>query len=496
MRPWSSCFERSWRGFRRPCTWTGGIQAGLCTLSFATLFALPAGAMPSGIATPNCNGCHEGEPYQGEVALIPGATLIPGEKGEFTLRITEQNMEVAGYFVTSSLGTWTAGPGNRTSGDGIVHSMPVAATNGVAEATFSWTPPTEPGGADFGVYVIAANDDRTPMGDRPASAIFSYVWGCDGVDLYEDIDGDGFGSETGAWSLGCEAREGWSAQVGDCNDLWASIHPGAAETADGRDEDCNGEIDDGIVITTWYIDEDQDGFGYGAGVDSDVAPVGYVGNRGDCDDEDPEISPAALEVCDGRDNDCNQQLDDGKGVSVTCGVGLCGRTLEVCDHECTPGSPTPEMCNGLDDDCDGEIDEAVTCPDGMQCVEYTCVVVGAAPAASEGNQTASTEAPPSSSAVASSEPATSAGVPETRPNSSPLEQQEAGVQPSDSSTNEAATGSTPSGQTHAASGCVLAAGRRHNRSTVLPGVGVVGVALVLFHRRRRGALDRSGSSWL
>ena len=63
------------------------------------------------------------------------------------------------------------------------------------------------------------------------------------------------------------------------------------------------------------------------------------------------------ELCDGIDNDCNDQVDEGFG-SITCGQGICQVTVEACvDGEpqpCIPGDPNPtEACDGFDDDCDG-----------------------------------------------------------------------------------------------------------------------------------------------
>ncbi len=73
------------------------------------------------------------------------------------------------------------------------------------------------------------------------------------------------------------------------------------------------------------------------------------------------------ETCNGLDDDCNGQVDEG-AQSETCGVGACARTTLTCEggvpQTCVPGDPTTETCNGIDDDCDGEIDEGCECLDG------------------------------------------------------------------------------------------------------------------------------------
>jgi len=70
----------------------------------------------------------------------------------------------------------------------------------------------------------------------------------------------------------------------------------------------------------------------------------------------------ALEVCNGKDDDCDGDVDEGL-APVSCGVGGCRRSVAACvagmPQTCTPGEPRAETCNGVDDDCDGAVDDGV-----------------------------------------------------------------------------------------------------------------------------------------
>ncbi|MRG91439.1 MopE-related protein [Polyangium spumosum] len=83
-----------------------------------------------------------------------------------------------------------------------------------------------------------------------------------------------------------------------------------------------------------------------------------------------EVLPSPAEVCDGKDDDCNGQVDDAI-PQITCGLGACSVTVDGCSEgdvpECAP-LPAPsrtETCDGSDDNCDGQIDEGCTCVDGQ-----------------------------------------------------------------------------------------------------------------------------------
>jgi hypothetical protein len=139
----------------------------------------------------------------------------------------------------------------------------------------------------------------------------------------------------------------------DCADTNADVHPGAEESCNSIDDDCNGRVDDG-VFESWYPDGDGDGFGSALGVvQSCLQPADYVADSTDCDDSDAESFPGAVELCsDPVDRNCDGifafEDNDGDGVPA----------CEDCDDGDSSRFPGEvERCDGIDQDCDGFVDE-------------------------------------------------------------------------------------------------------------------------------------------
>ncbi len=137
---------------------------------------------------------------------------------------------------------------------------------------------------------------------------------------YLDSDGDGYGLDT-VTLVQCEQPSGYVLGSGDCDDGAASIHPGASESCNDADDDCDGSVDEGPPSDagSWYEDSDGDGYGQlGTSTTSCDQPSGHVSNNSDCDDDDAAVSPAATETCDGVDNDCDGTTDpSGTATFVT-----------------------------------------------------------------------------------------------------------------------------------------------------------------------------------
>ncbi len=155
------------------------------------------------------------------------------------------------------------------------------------------------------------------------------------------------------------------------------------ETCNGEDDDCNGTPDDNLI---------DEGLACSSGLPG-VCDEGLTVCNAASLECDPIIDPGTEpEVCDGLDNNCDGDDDEGFGVGDSCtvGLGICqasgtiicdGMGGSICDA--TPGTPQAnEVCgNATDEDCDGEINDLDDCPDsdGDGIVDAVEILIGSDP---------------------------------------------------------------------------------------------------------------------
>ena len=226
---------------------------------------------------------------------------------------------------------------------------------------------------------LCNNTDNDCNGTIDDNALDATLW-------FLDNDGDGFAGDTSLSS--CNQPNNGFLSDDDCNDADANTNPDAVELCDGADNDCNGTTDDNPVDgSTFFADTDSDGFG-DANTQQEACslPNGYAENNLDCDDSTALASPAATEICDGIDNNCDSLIDDDDPSIPSSelssfyldgdedGFGENGSPLLRClapsgytdnNSDCNDSlsSINPnaeEICNGDDDNCDGVTDDDAT----------------------------------------------------------------------------------------------------------------------------------------
>lgn len=189
----------------------------------------------------------------------------------------------------------------------------------------------------------------------------------DACDTVADADGDGVPDDQD----GCPTDPGKTAPgVCGCN---------VAET--DSDGDGTADCNDGCVSDPEKTEAGICGCGV---ADTDSDGDGYYLCLNDCNDTDANINPAAPDICDGKDNDCNGLADEGiASIPTNCGIGECASTGTLScvngqmTDNCAAGQPTgnDDNCNGLDENCNGTADENYE-PLSTACGQGVCASAG------------------------------------------------------------------------------------------------------------------------
>jgi hypothetical protein len=173
------------------------------------------------------------------------------------------------------------------------------------------------------------------------------------IDPLCDEDGDGF--------LNCNKKgccSDGNTPLADCEPEAADANPWATEPAcepcdDTVDQDCSGG-------DQACVDEDNDGV------------QDCLEEAEGCGVGNPNQAPGLAEVCDGEDNNCDGQVDEGFFLAIgnkllgpgdDCGFGVCDGGVVECDASaanglsCTTANKASEedCSDDLDNDCDGQV---------------------------------------------------------------------------------------------------------------------------------------------
>ncbi len=349
----------------------GDAPTGLCSTSWNSLYTV--GSFGFSASTDAWLGVAGDSP-----TAEPGGTAANS-------RLSDELWQV-GYAETGSLALSyaTSSPDSWLSSYAVVIEMDTD-DDGVRDADDVCPSVADPGQADrdsdgVGDACDTCTDaDGDGYGDAslPASTCAD---DCDDGDVsvtvgprwYRDGDGDTFGDAASALHA-CTQPSGYVADATDCDDSAAATYPGAVESCDGVDTDCDGTLDedDAVDVRTWHRDADTDGFGDPALSDVDCAqPTGFVDDNTDCDDGDARVSPISPEVpYDGIDQDCDGADlcdDDSDGFDDPRCPG--GDDCDDADPDVFPGASDP-WYDGVDQDC-AENDDYDADGDGFASASY------------------------------------------------------------------------------------------------------------------------------
>ncbi len=206
---------------------------------------------------------------------------------------------------------------------------------------------------------------------------------CDGQVDNNAVAGSDLGGVSGGPTngfCGSETRTAGVCNPGayQCtNGHWQCVgeHGPATEICNGMDDDCDGQIDEQVDVAA---NDPRIGQKCGTSVGECKPGLAVCSNGAiTC----TPVQGPVPEVCDGKDNDCDNLTDenlpdnnnDGTRDIVPCGssTGLCRPGQQTCvalsgggyGYQCIGGvGPVPEICDGQDNDCDGSTDECTGDP--------------------------------------------------------------------------------------------------------------------------------------
>jgi len=241
--------------------------------------------------------------------------------------------------------------------------------------------------AGYVLNTTDCNDSNANVNPNAAEVCNNLDDDCDGLvnegvnfaTYFADNDGDGFGNPNNSQSA-CLPPLGFVLNNTDCNDSNSLIKPGGSELCNSIDDNCNGQVNEGLVFANYYIDTDLDGFGAGPATSSCTPIFGnYVTNNLDCNNTNASIRPNATEICNGIDENCNNLIDDGlpfvnyyidndgDGFGAGAATNSCSNlgagyvtNNTDCNNTNVAIRPTAtELCNSIDDNCNTLIDDGL-----------------------------------------------------------------------------------------------------------------------------------------
>lgn len=310
--------EETWSGTLTISSWNG--VAGQSNTGGGRIMVGVGGLNPAQLAQVVFQG------YPGTPIILPSGELVPpGPSLAVTNGAPDHGSACVGVPATTITYTIT-NTGGDASDVSVVSNNAEFVVSNLSSTTIALG-----GTATYDVtFTPSASGSRTadititssPAGNTPIVSTVTGT-GLANVTYYADSDNDNYGDPTDLQVSCTGAPIGYVTNDDDCDDNNDAINPDADEICDGIDNDCDGFIDDADSLVVgaplWYADADDDNYGNPlSALNACNAPLGYVANDDDCDDNNGAVNPDATEICDGLDNDCDG-LTDGDDPSV---IGL------------------------------------------------------------------------------------------------------------------------------------------------------------------------------
>lgn len=196
---------------------------------------------------------------------------------------------------------------------------------------------------DAGTTGSDASSTNTPKADAQSQTNTSP---CPTITIYQDVDGDKYGNSATAIKHCADQphADDWTTKGGDCDDSNPLTHPNAGEACNHGDDDCDGLIDE--EMTTAYSSGGETTYKHhgpeycekffkdqaAKGPDTDWD--GFGANI-DCNDNNPNIHPGVVEICNDIDDDCDGKTDEGcPPAGAVSPKGICKGSVLFVPYNC------------------------------------------------------------------------------------------------------------------------------------------------------------------
>ncbi|WP_170309959.1 M12 family metallo-peptidase [Seonamhaeicola maritimus] len=286
-----------------------------------------------------------------------------------------------------------------TCGSSSDGTASVVASGGTGNYSYSWSngeTSSSISNLSPGTYSVTVDDGNETVFDSVTIVDNNSTY-------YADIDGDGYG-DPNVPQLACSQPNNHVEDATDCDDSDNQSYPGAIEICDGKDNDCDGSIDEDLTVQTYYADADGDGYGDPNTTVEDCAPPsGYVTDNSDCNDNDITIYPGgtcddgdACTINDAYDSNCNcagTPTDDSDDDGVCDALDVCPNGDDTIDVD---GDNIPDDCDdcnslteefpGINHPGSGIEESTVNLPNGSKGASFTISGINARTGGKPGNR--------------------------------------------------------------------------------------------------------------